>query len=429
MVIFFVVPDTSRTVSTPVVSFIGLNFLVPFLLLQLVVATTELSQLTTLNNLSISSINMAPAADPSHSSAKIPIVIKGFAALGDSYAAGVDAGDMLSRSCWRFSDGYPGQLNRSDLLPPNHTFEFYACTGAVMRNHWHSAARPILLRRKEIWEQIRSIKNPDFVTLSIGGNDARFYDIMNSCLYRFTGPRATPCDTVLKETIARVQSDEFAETYNRVIDEILATNSANTFRVFVLGYSHFFDDALTDDCNDRSLGFWRLWQPRLTVNLRRRLNAATRGLNARIGQIVRNRDDERVIWVNWSPRFHGHRFCRPGRGIMDKTTWFFDAAFRTFAIGGIDPQTCEQDPAFNTWAAEALCGIAITHRDYPDLEPQEGELETLVIPYIGPDTARLFHPTLEGYAAIVEEIRAMWPYKGLAAEPESLDRTEGLHLT
>ncbi|WEW60679.1 hypothetical protein PRK78_006166 [Emydomyces testavorans] len=361
-----------------------------------------------LHNKSITAAEKLPVSD------KVMVSVKNFASLGDSYAAGVGAGSQLDSKCWQYSESYPAQLNNTDMLKGyGHSMQFLACTGTVMRDDWGSSASSGGGKKKIIWDQIDAIKGADFVTLSIGGNDAGFFDILNGCIYKFYGPASPSCENIKKSAREKMMSKEFRVTYNKVLDAILTKNSEKSFRIFVTGYSKFFDDKLTDECSGKSLGYWAGYQPRLTVKLRRDLNDICGTLNEMIGQIIAEKKDERVIWVNWAPKFDSHRFCQPGKGLADKDTWFYDAAFRRTDIGSINPKTCETDSeaATGDWGAQALCAIAVAHAKYPALKPVSGEIQTTGgrDPF-GPNDGRLFHPKPEGYRAIVDQIREVWPY-------------------
>lgn len=338
--------------------------------------------------------------------------IQSWTALGDSYAAGVEAGDELDSTCWRYSDSYPGQLNRSEVLGSNHTFDFLACSGALMQDASTSSSGSG--SGKAIQKQIDNMAPADFATVSIGGNDAGFYKLLDGCLFMFQGPAAHDCKAELKASLEVIASDDFAKTYNGVMDAILEKNTADTFRIFANGYSPFFDDELSDDCNDKSLGYWNLerYRPKLTVDVRRQLNDVCNKLNARIKEVISSRKDNKVIHVDWAHRFDGHRFCQPGKEIEDgDNTYFFDIQSRTKAIGNIDVKICEADAeASGDWGEMANCGIARAHSKDSSLKPYKGSISTNGGDLTGPGTARVFHPKAQGYAQVVAEIEQLWPY-------------------
>ncbi|OZM73744.1 lipase [Amycolatopsis antarctica] len=89
-----------------------------------------------------------------------------YVALGDSYSAGVGAGDYGdSGSCKRSANAYP-QLWANANSPAS--FEFAACLGAVTDD--------------VLSGQLGALNaDTSLVTISIGGNDAGFVDVMIDC--------------------------------------------------------------------------------------------------------------------------------------------------------------------------------------------------------------------------------------------------------
>ncbi|MBM7863372.1 SGNH/GDSL hydrolase family protein [Lentzea nigeriaca] len=93
--------------------------------------------------------------------APAPIVPE-YVALGDSYASGAGAGSYVDGSCRRSSNAYPA-LRGKDFL----SFRFVACTGATT---------------KSVTSQVKAITPATtLVTITIGGNDLGFVDVMTTC--------------------------------------------------------------------------------------------------------------------------------------------------------------------------------------------------------------------------------------------------------
>ena len=104
--------------------------------------------------------SIAPAAaDPVAAAGK-------YVALGDSYASGTGAGDYGdSGSCKRSANAY-AQLWANANGPA--AFSFVACSGAVTSD--------------VLANQVGAITaDTELVTISIGGNDAGFADVMTDC--------------------------------------------------------------------------------------------------------------------------------------------------------------------------------------------------------------------------------------------------------
>lgn len=281
-----------------------------------------------------------------------------------------------------------------------------------MTNDWGPDTSANMGKKKEIWGQIDAMNDADFVTLSIGGNDAGFFEVLNACLFKFYGPAAPSCEKTRKRALHRIKSQKFNSTYNAMLDSILERHPASSFRIFANGYSRFFDDALTSECNHISLGYWTGFQPRLTVELRRSLNELCDLLNERIGLIIQERNDERVIWVNWAPRFNQHRLCRPGKGLLDGESWFYGVGFRGRSSDPIEGDDCDSAGDFES---RALCDIAIAFANHPQMEPVSEDFQvTWGREFFGPKYARVFHPTPDGYKAIVDQILEVCPYASAA---------------
>jgi hypothetical protein len=86
-------------------------------------------------------------------------------ALGDSFSSGVGTGSYtLSGSCHRGVYAYPWLVAQQR---PNTSLTFVACSGATTTDLMAS--------------QIQSVDGADIVTLTIGGNDIRFADLIVQC--------------------------------------------------------------------------------------------------------------------------------------------------------------------------------------------------------------------------------------------------------
>jgi lysophospholipase L1-like esterase len=85
-----------------------------------------------------------------------------YVALGDSYASGAGAGSYVDGSCRRSSNAYPAL--RGKEFP---SFKFVACSGATT---------------KSLKSQFRALTPATtLVTITIGGNDLGFVDVMTTC--------------------------------------------------------------------------------------------------------------------------------------------------------------------------------------------------------------------------------------------------------
>jgi lysophospholipase L1-like esterase len=140
-----------------------------------------------------------------------------YVALGDSYSAGNGAGSYLDSTCHRSANAYPY------LYKANHSlssFSFQACSGAVTSD--------------VINNQVGALNSSTgLVSVSIGGNDAGFADVMTTCVL---GSDADCVNRVNQaETFARNQlPSRLNSTYNAI------RSHAPNARVVVLGYPHMY---------------------------------------------------------------------------------------------------------------------------------------------------------------------------------------------
>ncbi|MEU8636941.1 SGNH/GDSL hydrolase family protein [Amycolatopsis sp. NPDC048633] len=140
-----------------------------------------------------------------------------YAALGDSYSSGVGAGSYgSSGNCYRSSNSYPQLWTNAHS---GTSFTFLACSGA---------------KTGDVISQAGSIpSNATLVTVTVGGNDAGFSDVIQTCTL---GSDAT--------CTARVNT---AKTYVNNTLPALLTNTYNAIkakapgaRLVVLSYPRFY---------------------------------------------------------------------------------------------------------------------------------------------------------------------------------------------
>ncbi|ORY07658.1 hypothetical protein BCR34DRAFT_631030 [Clohesyomyces aquaticus] len=242
-------------------------------------------------------------------------------ALGDSFAAGPGAGDPYDANgkwggCMRGNKAYPNQLQLLDEMKgprgrggEKPKFNFAACTGDQTQQ---------LLDFTKPDNQLRQIKRGEttFATLSIGGNDVRFSEILNSCVFGRKGN----CDDKLSQAEEIMYNGSFHEKYNRVLTVALVEQFGMPERrptltntlLYQQGYLQFFEET-TDQC-DGATFIKGVKKPKITRALRQSMNKLTHQLNYLVH-----------YWVDSDWRYNNHRFCRPGvkEPKNDPETWFF----------------------------------------------------------------------------------------------------------
>ncbi|MGC0417607.1 SGNH/GDSL hydrolase family protein [Embleya sp. AB8] len=143
-----------------------------------------------------------------------------YVALGDSYSAGVGAGDYFSDSgsCKRSANAYPVLWNNSH---PGGNFTFAACSGAKTADVRNG--------------QLAALNGAtSLVTISIGGNDAGFVDTVKSCLFGSDGDCSAAVTKAKTYATTKLPADLDA-TYAQI------HNRAPNARLVVLGYPRLFE--------------------------------------------------------------------------------------------------------------------------------------------------------------------------------------------
>ncbi|UNI19679.1 SAGA complex subunit Sgf73 [Purpureocillium takamizusanense] len=365
--------------------------------------------------------------------------VAGFVAFGDSYSAGIGTGlNGTEDECRRGLHAYPrliqADLNTTtrahDVPPP--ALQFLSCTGSTIQDMLSGAPHSQI-------DAFNTSLPADFALLSIGGNDLGFFDIMNSCIFRFYSFYSGTCDEALRRSEDALAGPEFEHGLRLAIMEILDRVKWERnpwFSIFVTGYARFFN-ADTDECDESSFGVW--WRgPKLKRDLRRRMNRMVLRVNDKIRRSVdainAGFTKPRVTFVDYDDAFEGHRFCErnitePDYGRND--TWFFlvggqdnSAANRSTASTTastqaillasssplLDPELClEPAQASGDWGELALCMMARAAKRDPTLRSRQGEAVTdNSMWYVPTYYGKTFHPRTLGHVAIRDRIYRLW---------------------
>jgi lysophospholipase L1-like esterase len=147
-----------------------------------------------------------------------------YVALGDSYSSGTGTRDYsLSSGCQRGPYAYPA-LIKADR--PNTNLTFVACSGAKTGD--------------VLANQVQSLStSTNIVTITIGGNDAGFSDVITQCAL----PWPWSCDSDITNAQNYIRNT-LPGSLNNVYSQI-KTRAPNA-RVVVLGYPRLF---MGVDCN------------------------------------------------------------------------------------------------------------------------------------------------------------------------------------
>lgn len=124
--------------------------------------------------------------DLTHLFRRAPFNVGRYASLGESFASGPSAGDTYDQvtKCRRYTEAQGPQVAADGRIqgPKPISFDFIACSGSKLKNIYEDS--PNGGNRPEDKPKISQAgalkdKNPDLVTMSIGGNDVGFVDLMD----------------------------------------------------------------------------------------------------------------------------------------------------------------------------------------------------------------------------------------------------------
>lgn len=143
----------------------------------------------------------------------------GYVALGDSYSSGVGAGGYLSSSgaCKRSSKAFPYLWNAAHS--PS-SFAFTACSGARTGDVLSGQLGPLNA-------------STGLVSITVGGNDAGFADVMTTCVTSSDSTCVSRIDT------ARAYVDSTLPGKLDGVYSAIRTKAPNA-RVVVIGYPRFY---------------------------------------------------------------------------------------------------------------------------------------------------------------------------------------------
>jgi SAGA-associated factor 73 len=359
----------------------------------------------------------------------------GFIALGDSYSAGIGTGfNGTEDDCRHGYNAYPmlvqDDLRRIQDGGEGPSFQFLSCTGSTVDDMLAGAEHSQI-------DEFNTTSTADFALLSIGGNDLGFFDIMNSCIFRFYSFYSGTCEAALRRADEQMASTQFEDRLRLVIMEILDRvrwEKRPWFTITVTGYARFFN-ADTDACDDYSFGMW--WRgPKLKRELRQRMNDMVLDVNAKIRRSVDAINaafaEPRVLFVDYDDAFEGHRFCEQNVIEPDyarNETWFFlvggldNAPQREWPVPGakdallpaasplVDPEHCF-GPAQKSgdWGEMALCMMAMAADKDPKLRMADGEVVAEnSMWYVPTYYGKTFHPVRITYLYMPTELNVTHP--------------------
>lgn len=261
-----------------------------------------------------------------------------YVALGDSFAAGVGAGVYLAdgTDCHRSLLGYPARVATSGNLALN----LQACSGAVVSDVVASQLGTLSSRTA-------------YVTITIGGNDIGFSDIVSTC----AGLDEAAClaaVTAGEQAAAAELPDDLTALFAAV------KGKANNAQIVATSYPQLFTTGK--------------YCPLFTPAERTRLNDASRTL---AGIIEDAANDAGIGYADISTKFAGHAVCDPIPWVNGLTIPQY-ASFHPNALGyryGYTPQVSSSLGIGTKVASVAPAPLTFTTGGQTSTDTTRGEVQ------------------------------------------------------
>ncbi|KAF7590495.1 hypothetical protein BBP40_002792 [Aspergillus hancockii] len=138
-----------------------------------------------------------------------------------------------------------------------------------------------------IWEQAKKLdKDYDLITISAGGNDLGFSDIVQNCIYQVSVITETHCSDSLDHAQDVLQSQEFETNIHKLLKEA-GKHLSSSGSIYYTGYGTFFNNETTA-CNNItwSVANFGKRHQYLTQELRTQMNDLVLSLNAKLDKWV-----------------------------------------------------------------------------------------------------------------------------------------------
>lgn len=230
--------------------------------------------------------------------------IRNFASIGDSYSAGLGAGDRLEFYCSRYAQSYPNILHTSLLGDDDQrTHQFLSCSGATST---------------EILEkQVPALNtNIDLLTISAGGNDIGLSPILSNCIYQFYMSGSDDCSKSMREA-RKLIADEthLYANITRLISAVKPKMNQSHGVIYITGYAGFF--GIEDETCDNVT--WAVWnsvestKQYLTLELRKALDEMVRSVNDVLRRVATD-EGPNVRFIDYNPHIEAARgrYCEAG---------------------------------------------------------------------------------------------------------------------
>jgi len=240
----------------------------------------------------ITAVSAVPAADAASSVS--------YVALGDSYSSGLGAGSYISSSgsCDRSTNAYPEQWAGTNGPA---SFVSVACAGATTSD--------------VIDGQVSALSaSTTLVSITIGGNDAGFSSVMETCVFRSTSSCVS--------AVAAARNFATTQLPGRLASTLQAIRQhAPNAKIVLLGYPDLYDLSKSSTC----IG--------LSTQDRTALNAAADTLDSVLSTAVTTAADQHIVFADVRGQFAGHQICDSGSWLHSVDILAISSSYHPTASG------------------------------------------------------------------------------------------------
>jgi lysophospholipase L1-like esterase len=223
-----------------------------------------------------------------------------YVALGDSYSSGLGSGSYISSSgsCDRSTNAYPEQWAAANSPA---SFVSVACAGATTSdviNGQVSALGP----------------GTTLVSITIGGNDAGFSSVMETCVLHST--------STCVSAVARASDFVTRQLPARLASTLRAIRQhAPGARIVALGYPDLYDLSKSGSC----IG--------LSTQDRTALNSGADALDSALGAAVHAAADRNIVYADVRGQFAGRVICDSGSWLHSVNLLAISSSYHPTASG------------------------------------------------------------------------------------------------
>ncbi|KAL4747545.1 SGNH hydrolase-type esterase domain-containing protein [Aspergillus terricola var. indicus] len=297
--------------------------------------------------------------------------VDGYVAFGDSYSAGMGTGSTLSGPC------RVGSNNYLQLL-----FEKIGEVGVKVENKMCSGDTTIgLARQIREWS---SASTATIATLTIGGNDLGFSDLVRNCVItpntaHFGSYYRQKCIEAEDKARAPMQ-DTGAQGLRSKLKEaykcILTKSSMEDFHLFVTSYIGFFNHDTTDGDKSTFHYWWASYKPSPDWWVNRIVYLTTRDLRRELNDLVDQLNNVIQDAVDYANSEHGGSQVHYVN-VQEK----FKPPEHVFLLSGWNDLPPEGNAAKSSEAEERAALIDAGGIDLPDPATCTTALGTDPVPY------------------------------------------------